>query len=62
MIEVKCADVGGAKFSKNVHVRCGSVPSEKLMCAECAGVPKLTPHKYSGLKCADFHKIVVFLE
>ena len=24
-----------------------SVRDEKLLCAECAGVPKLTAHKYS---------------
>ena len=44
---MKCAGVGVAKFSKNTHVRCGSVRSEKLLCAECAGVPKLAAHKYS---------------
>ena len=47
-IPVKCAGVGVAKFSKNPHVRCGSVQSEKLLCAKCAGVPKLAAHKYSG--------------
>ena len=44
---MKCAGVGGAKFPKNTHVPCGSVRSEKLLCAECAGVPKLAAHKYS---------------
>ena len=44
---MKCAGVGVAKLSKNAHVRCGSVRSEKLLCAECAGVPKLAAHKYS---------------
>ena len=46
-VPVKCAGVGVAKLSKNAHVRCGSVRSEKLLCAECAGVPKLAAHKYS---------------
>ena len=32
-------------------MRCGSVRSEELLCAECAGVPKLAAHKYS-----DFSK------
>ena len=41
MVLVNCAGVGAAKFSKNAHVWCGSVQSEKLLCAECAGVPKL---------------------
>ena len=41
-VPVKCAGVGVAKFSKNAHVRC-----EKLLCAECVGVPKLAAHKYS---------------
>ena len=44
---MKCAGVGVAKLSKNAHVRCGNVRSEKLLCAECAGVPKLPAHKYS---------------
>ena len=44
---MKCAGVGAAKFSKNAHVRCGSVWSEKLLYAECEGVPKLALHKYS---------------
>ena len=48
MVSVKCAGVGVAKIPKNTHVRCGSVRSEKLLCAECAGVPKLAAHKYSG--------------
>ena len=47
MVSVKCAGVGVAKIPKNTHVRCGSVRSEKLLCAECAGVPKLAAHKYS---------------
>ena len=47
-VPVKCAGVGVAKFSKNAHVRCGSVRSEKLLCAECVGVPKLAAHKYSA--------------
>ena len=29
-------------------MRCGSVRDEKLLCAECAGVPELAVHKYSG--------------
>ena len=45
---MKCAGVGAAKFSKNAHVWCGSVRSKNLLCTECAGVPKLTAHKYSG--------------
>ena len=45
---MKYVGVGAAKFSKNTHVRCGSVQSKKLLCAECAGVPKLAAHKYSG--------------
>ena len=48
MVGVKCAGVGVAKFSKNACVWCWSVRSEKLLCKECAGVPKLTAHKYSG--------------
>ena len=48
MVSVKCAGVGVAKIPKNTHVQCGSVRSEKLLCAECAGVPKLDTHKYSG--------------
>ena len=43
---MKCAGVGVAKLSKNSHVWCGSVRSEKLLCAECAGVPKLAALKY----------------
>ena len=43
----ECAGVGAAKFSKITNVWCGSVQSEKLLCAECAGVPKLAAHKYS---------------
>ena len=45
---MKCAGVGVENFSKNTHVRCGSVRSKKLLCAECAGVPKLAAHKYSA--------------
>ena len=45
---MKCAGVGVENFSKNTHVRCGSVRSEKLLCAECAGVPELAAHKYSA--------------
>ena len=45
---MKFAGVGAAKLSKYAHSRCGSVQSEKLLCAECAGVPKLAAHKYSG--------------
>ena len=48
MVPVKCAGVGVAKFSKNTHLRCWIVGSEKLLCAECAGVPKVAAHKYSG--------------
>ena len=51
MVSVKCAGVGAAKFSKNRHVWCGSVWSEKLLCAEWAGVPKLAAHKYSAKSC-----------
>ena len=47
MVSVKCAGVGVAKIPKNTHVRCGSVQSQKLLCAECAGVPKFAAHKYS---------------
>ena len=45
---MKCAGVGVEHFSKNTHVQCGSVRSEKILCAECAGVPELAAHKYSG--------------
>ena len=45
---MKCAGVGVENFSKNTHVWCGSVRSEKILCAECAGVPELAAHKYSG--------------
>ena len=48
MLSLKCAGVGVAKNSKNTHVRGGSVRAEKLLCAEYAGMPKLTAHKYSG--------------
>ena len=44
---MKFAGVGVETFSKNTHVRCGSVRSEKLLCAECVGVPELAAHKYS---------------
>ena len=47
MLPLKCAIAGAAKKSKNAHVWCGGVQDEKLLCAECAGVPKLTAHKYS---------------
>ena len=47
MLPWKCAGVGAAENSKNTDVRCGSVRVKKLLCAECAGVPKLTAHKYS---------------
>ena len=46
-VSVKCVGVGAEKISINTHVQCGSVRSEKLLCAECAGVPKLAAHKYS---------------
>ena len=44
---MKYAVVGAENFSKNAHVRCGSVQDEKILCVECAGVPKLAAHKYS---------------
>ena len=47
MLPLKCAGVGVAKNSKNAHVWYESVREEKLLCAECAGVPKLAAHKYS---------------
>ena len=47
MLSLKCAVVGVAKNSKNTHVRYRSVRAEKLLCAECAGVPKLAALKYS---------------
>ena len=47
-VPVKCVGVGAAKFLNNTQVRCGSVRSEKLLCAVCAGVPKLAAHKHSG--------------
>ena len=49
-VPVKCAGVGVGveNFSKNIHVRCGSVRREKLLCAECAGVPEFAAHKYSA--------------
>ena len=47
MLLFKCAGVDAAKNSKNTHVRCKSVRDEKLFCAKCAGVQKLTAHKYS---------------
>ena len=37
------------KKSRNTHVLCESVQDEKLLCAECAGVPKLAAHKYSDI-------------
>ena len=45
---MKCASVGVVKKSRNTHLRCGSVRNEKLLCAECADVPKLAARKYSG--------------
>ena len=54
-VPMKCAVVGAENFSKSTHVQCGSVQSEKLLCAECVGVPKLASHKYSGNKlCMGF--------
>jgi len=51
---VKCAGVGVVKFSKNTRVG-GSVRSEKLLWAECAGVPKVAAHKYSAnMNMIDF--------
>ena len=38
----------GKKLKKNAYVRFGSVRDVKLFCGECAGVPKLAAHKYSG--------------
>ena len=49
MLSLKCAGMGVARKSKNAHVRCGSVRNEKLLCAECADVPKVTAQKYSDL-------------
>ena len=46
-VPVKCVGVSVEIFSKNAHVWCRSVKSEKLLCTECAGVPKLAEHKYS---------------
>ena len=54
-VPVNCAGVGAAKFSKNAHVWCGSVRSEKLLCTECASVPKLAAHQYSD---AQYHKLL----
>ena len=42
MLSSKCVGVGAAKNSKNPHVLCGTVRDEKLLCAECADVQKLT--------------------
>ena len=50
MDPVKCVGVGVENFSKNTHVRCGSVQSEKLLCAECADLPELAAHKYSDFQ------------
>ena len=50
MLPLKCVGVGAAKNLKEVHVQCLSVRGEKLLCAECAGVPKLTAHKYPDKK------------
>ena len=46
-IEV-CGCGCGRKFYK---LTCGmwSVRDEKLLCAECAGVPKLAAHKYAAI-------------
>ena len=48
VVFVKCADVGAAKFLKKrtCAVR-ECVRSEKPLCVECAGVPKLAAHKDS---------------
>ena len=45
---MKCVGVGAAKFPKNTHVRWGVCGAKKLLCTECAGVPKLAAHKYSA--------------
>ena len=45
---LECAGLDAAKNSIKTHVQCGSVLDEKLLCAECAGAPKLAAHKYSG--------------
>ena len=58
MVSVKCAGVSVAKIPKNTHVRCGSVRIEKLLCAECAGVPKFAAHKYSEKNVAWITKKV----
>ena len=49
MLPLKCAGVGVVKKSRNIHVRCGSLQDEKLLYAECAGVPKFAAHKYSAI-------------
>ena len=54
MLPWKCAGVGAAENSKSTHVRCGSVRVKKLLCAECADVPKLNAHNYSGI----FHTVI----
>ena len=57
---MKCAGVGVAKFSKNTHVRCGSVRNKNLLCTECPGVPSLAAHKYSGSKYATKPELLDF--
>ena len=47
MLMLKFPGASAARNSKSAHVRCGSVPIEKLLCEEFAGVPELTAHKYS---------------
>ena len=58
MVSVKCAGVGVAKIPKNTHVRCGSVRSEKLLCAECAVVPNLL-HTNTLIYFLKFNKCAV---
>ena len=47
MLMSKCAGMGAIKNFKNAHLRWVCVQDEKLLCTECAGVPKMTAHKYS---------------
>ena len=47
MLPSKCAGLGVAKNYKKTHVQCESVRIKKLLCAECAGVLKMSAHKYS---------------
>ena len=42
MVPLNCAGAGVVTSTINAH------EDEKLLCAECAGVPKLTAHKYSA--------------